>query len=154
FRRLSTSIRRTYTVDVQTQLDNPTDHFDQVFLQAPSGLRTRLEIPYIDALKGRNIAVSKAELVLYVDADDEVGLYAPRLTLYREDIAGQRQPIPDGDSRVSNGGYGGDGRSLWYRYGQNWLAFGGNFDATKKRYIFHLTSYVQDLLQGKINSSE
>ncbi len=156
YRRLTSSIRRTYTADVQAQLDNPAGNYEVLYLQAPAGLRTRLQIPHIDALKGRNIAVNKAELVLYVDddiPDDAFGIYAPRLTLYREDIAGQRQPVPDGDSRTSGNSFAGDGRSLWYRYG-NWRAFGGNMDDDKKRYVFHLTSYIQDLLQGKISSSE
>ncbi|WP_353125099.1 DUF4270 family protein [Parapedobacter pyrenivorans] len=155
YRRLTSSISRTYAADVQAQLDSPEGNHEVLYLQAPAGLRTRLRIPYIDALKGRNIAVNKAELVLYVDdaPGDELGIHAPRLTLYREDIAGQRQPVPDGDSRTSGNSFAGDGRSLWYRYG-NWRAFGGNMDEDKNRYVFHLTSYVQDLIQGKINSSE
>ncbi|SEK18636.1 DUF4270 family protein [Parapedobacter koreensis] len=156
YQRLSTSIKRTYTADVQAQLENPGGNYEQLYLQAPTGLRGRLRIPYIDALKGRNIAVNKAELVLYVDTETPDGgfsLQAPRLTLYREDIAGQRQPIPDGDSRTSSSNFIGDGRSLWYRYG-NWRAFGGNIDEDKQRYVFHLTSFVQDLLLGKINSNE
>src|SRR5690606_18964501 len=103
FRRLTSSIQRNYTAEVQAQLDNPEGDYEVLYLQAPAGLRTRLQIPYIDALKGRNIAINKAELVLYTTDDvagDDLGLHAPRLTLYREDIAGQRQPVPDGDSRT------------------------------------------------------
>lgn len=155
YRRLTSSISRTYSEAVQAQLGSPNDHYDVLYMQAPAGLRARLRIPYIDELKARNIAVNKAELVLYVNNDpgDELGIQAPRLTLYREDIAGQRQPIPDGDSRTSNNGYAGDGRSLWYRYG-NWRAFGGNLNESEKRYVFYVTSYIQDLLQGKINGNE
>ncbi|MBK1440160.1 DUF4270 domain-containing protein [Parapedobacter sp. ISTM3] len=156
YHRLSSSIKRTYTADVLAQLENPEGNYGQLYLQAPAGLRARLRIPYIDALKGRNIAVNKAELVLYVDSDASNGgfdLHAPRLTLYREDIAGQRQPIPDGDSRASGNSFTGDGRSLWYRYG-NWRAFGGLLDTEKQRYVFHLTSFVQDVLMGRINRSE
>ncbi len=156
FRRLTSSIKRTYTSDVQAQLDNPDGHYDVLYMQAPAGLRTLVRIPYIDALKDRNIAINKAELVLYTvsdNPDDELQIHAPRLTLYREDIAGQRLPVPDGDSRTSSSSYAGDSRSLWYRYG-NWRAFGGFMDENKDRYLFHLTSYIQDILQGKINSSE
>src|SRR3546814_4925828 len=105
-------------------------------------------------LKNRNIAINKAELVLYTSTDmpgDEFGIHAPRLTLYREDIAGQRQPVPDGDSRTSNNSYAGDGRSLWYRYG-NWRAFGGFMDEGESRYVFHLTSYIQDILQDRTST--
>src|SRR5690606_754737 len=115
FRRLTSSIERTYTADVQAQLDHPEEHYELLYLQAPAGLRTRVHIPYIDELKDRNIAINKAELVLYASTDvpgDELNMHAPRLTLYREDIAGQRQPVPDGDSRTSQNSYAGDGRSL------------------------------------------
>ncbi|WP_262250401.1 DUF4270 domain-containing protein [Parapedobacter soli] len=156
YRRLTSSIKRTYAEAVRTQLENPGTHYDVLYLQAPAGLRTRLTIPYINELKSRKIAVNKAELVLYTTTadglEDELG-HAQRLTLYREDIAGQRQPVPDGDSRTSGSSYAGDGRSLWYRYG-NWRAFGGDMDEDKNRYVFHLTSYIQDILQGKINSNE
>jgi len=156
YRRLTSSIRRTYTADVQAQLENPEGNFEKLYLQAPAGLRTRLRIPYIDKLKGRNIAVNKAELVLYLDEAEGVewDIPAPRLTLYREDIAGQRQPVPDGDSRTNGTNFVGDGRSIFYRSGGNWRAFGGAIDRDKRRYVFHLTSYIQDLLLGKINSNE
>ena len=156
--QISSSVLHEYTPAVQTQLDNPEGHFETLYAQAPAGLRTRFRIPYIDSLKGRNIAVNKAELVLYVDDDASgVDVHAPRLTLYREDIAGQRHPVPDGDSRIdaSSGQsrYAGDGRSLWYRY-NHWMAFGGNYEEEANRYVFRLTSYIQDLLLGSINSSE
>lgn len=157
YRRLASSIRRTYTADVQAQLESPQGNFEKLYLQAPAGLRTRLRIPYIDSLKGRNIAVNKAELVVYVDDETEGAewhIQAPRLTLYREDIAGQRQPVPDGDSRTSSGSFTGDGRSIWYRFNGNWRPFGGEINREKRRYVFHLTSYIQDVLLGKINSSE
>src|SRR5690606_13089649 len=92
FRRLTSSIERTYTADVQSQLDHTEDHYAFLYLQAQAGLRTRVHIPYIDELKDRNIAINKAELVLYASTDvpgDELNMHAPRLTLYREDIAGQ-----------------------------------------------------------------
>src|SRR5690606_17278678 len=65
FRRLTSSITREYTADIQAQLDNPGGNYEVLYLQAPAGLRTRLQIPYLDALKDRDIAVNKAELVLY-----------------------------------------------------------------------------------------
>src|SRR5690606_21755344 len=39
YRRLTSSIRRTYTADVQAQLENPQGNFDKLYLQAPAGLR-------------------------------------------------------------------------------------------------------------------
>jgi len=155
--RLTSSIRRTYSADVQQQLDNPENTFEKLYLQAPAGLRTRLRIPDISQLQGSNIAVNKAELVVYVDEaveGNDWDIQAPRLTLYREDIAGQRQPVPDGDSRSNGGSFVGDGRTFWDRYTGDWRRFGGALDTQKRRYVFHLTSYIQDLLLGKINSNE
>lgn len=153
FYGISSSVKHTYLETVQEQLDNPDSNYEQLFVQAPAGLRTRLRIPHIDSLKGKNIAVNKAELVLYVD-DIPVSAFnrhAPRLTLYREDIAGQRQPVPDGDHRN-----GGDQRTLWGGNGY-WQGFGGQLqpvENTKQRYIFRLTSFIQDILLGKINAAE
>lgn len=155
---LATSLKRTYTDVIEAQLEAPEGDYEQLFVQAPTGLRTRLRIPHIDSLKALNIAVNKAELVLFIDEVPAEGFntHAPRLTLYREDIAGQRQPVPDGDSRSNGQSFVGDARSLFARYG-HWRAFGGNMatdESGRKRYVFHLTSYIQDLLMGKINRAE
>lgn len=154
--RMTSTVRHTYTATVQAQLDHPDEDHPQLYLLAPAGLRARLRIADIDALKGRGLAINKAELVVYVDEEatgNSFDLQAPRLVLYREDIAGQRLPLPDGDSRSSGSSFRGDARSLWYRYG-NWRAFGGELDTAQNRYVFHLTSYIQDLIQGRINSPE
>ncbi len=159
--QLSSSVTHEYSAEIQAQLDQPDARYETLYAQAPAGLRVRFHIPHIDSLKGRNIAVNKAELVLYVDEGElegtDANIHAPRLTLYREDIAGQRHPVPDGDSRIETSSgqsrFAGDGRSLWYRY-NHWMAFGGDYEAAHKRYVFRLTSYVQDLLLGSINSSE
>ena len=157
YQRLASSIRRSYTAEVETQLDHPEGDFERLYVQAPAGLRTRIRIPHIDQLKGKPIAVNKAELVVYVDdepSDMTWNIQAPRLTLYREDIAGQRLPVPDGDARTNGSSFIGDARSIFYRSNGNWRAFGGELDTDKRRYVFHLTSYIQDLLLGKINSNE
>lgn len=143
---MSSSVSRTYTAAVLEQLSNPNGDFETLYLQAPAGLRAKVSFPHIDDLKGRNIVINKAELVVYVDGDADENTFdyqALRLGLYREDIAGQRQPVPDGDMRQSPG----DSRNL----GAN---FGGFYDEDEKRYVFYLTSYIQDILEGKINNPE
>jgi len=156
--RLTTSIRREYTSAVQEQLANPDGNFSTFYVQAPAGLRAKLSLPHIDSLKRLGLAINKAELVLYVDQEasggDEFGYYAPRLTLYRQDVAGQRQPVPDGDSRSNGQSFSGDPRSLWSRYNGFWQAFGGGYDEEHQRYVFHITSFIQDLLRDRIKSSE
>jgi hypothetical protein len=137
------SVSHTYNDVVLEQLSNPAGNFETLYLQAPAGLRAKVSFPFIDELKNRDIVINKAELVIYADADETAfGYQAPRIGLYREDVAGQRQPAPDGDMRQ-----GGDPRSL----GPN---FGGYYDQSKKRYVFYLTSFVQDVLEGKINNAE
>lgn len=141
---MASSVDRSYTAAVLDQLNNPNGDFETLYLQAPAGLRAKVSFPNIDNLKGRNIVINKAELVINVDdeADAEFDFQALRLSLYREDIAGQRQPVPDGDMRQ-----GSDPRNL----GPN---FGGFYDEDKKRYVFYLTSFIQDILEGKINNPE
>lgn len=137
------SVTHTYTDAVLEQLADEDGDFETLYLQAPAGLRAKVSFPFIDDLKGRSIVVNKAELVIYADADETVfGYQAPRIGLYREDIAGQRQPVPDGDMRQN-----GDPRSQ----GPN---FGGFYEQATKRYVFVLTSFIQDVLEGKINNAE
>lgn len=154
---LASSITRTYTPAIHEQFENPSGDFETVYLQAPAGLRAKLSLPHIDSLKSQQLAINKAELVLYVDqeasAGNNFGFYAPRLTLYREDIAGQRQPVPDGDTRSDGQRFSGDPRSLWYRYGGFWQAFGGEYEKEQQRYVFQITSFIQDLLLDRVKSS-
>lgn len=148
---MSSSVNHSYSAVVLEQLGNPSGDFETLYLQAPAGLRAKISFPHIDNLKGRNIVVNKAELVIYTDqdasGDETFDHQAPRLTLYREDIAGQRQPVPDGDTRQTGGGQAADPRNL----GSN---FGGFYDKDEKRHVFYLTSFIQDVLEGKINTPE
>ncbi len=145
----ASSVQNVYSTEVQAQLDNPDGDADRLFLHAPVGLRGKISFPFIEELKNQNILINKAELVLYVDdsALQAFGAPAPRLTLYREDIAGRRQNIPDGDA-VNSFGVPNDPRSM------NFVNFGGWYHRVNKRYVFHLTSYIQDVLLGKINGNE
>src|SRR5690606_31746387 len=71
---------------------------------------------------------------------------SPRLTLYRTDIAAQRQSVPDGFLVYNGGSLSlGDSRAFTHP-----LLFGGFYNTAKKRYIFNITSYIQDLLSGKL----
>ncbi|HLW06476.1 MAG TPA: DUF4270 family protein, partial [Marinilabiliaceae bacterium] len=143
------SLSNDYSTAVKDQLENPTENFETVFVQAPAGLRTKLSLPTLASLKDQNLIINKAELVIYTDADATGTSFtqqAHRLTLYREDIAGQRVPLPDGDTRTDGTRSIRDPRSFG-------LAFGGKYDKDKKSYTFILTSYIQDILKSKINNS-
>jgi hypothetical protein len=122
---------------IQTQLNNPNTKFDNTFVQGLAGLRTKLHFPYLDKLKSLgNITINKAELVLSVVGGTDQIKPAQRLLLYQTDIAKQRQFVPDfGTNPVVS---------------LTDLDFGGFYDSTNKRYKFIITTYIQDLLRGRL----
>ena len=148
---LASTIRYQYKPEIQDQLNNPEQNSDRLYLQGAAGLRSKIYFPGLDSLKSEQLAVNKAELVMYVDTEalgTQYSVSSPRLTLYREDIAGQRRHVPDGDTRQASTGGPIEARSLGN------LGFGGYFDSVRKRYVFQLTSFVQDVLLDKIKSAE
>lgn len=146
---MAASVNNTFSAAVQSQLANQAVNQTTVYAQAMGGLRTKVTFPYLNQLKEKKIAINKAELVVYVDEENlgSIGTPAPRLTLYRRDVAGRNQPIPDGDSRPRP-----DLRSQYSIAGP--LALGGYYDTEQKRYVFNMTSFVQDVILGKIQNSE
>ena len=147
----SPAITHTYSTEVQSALASTSKDQSTVFVQGLAGLGTSIRFPNLENLKDQNLIVNKAELVIYVDNESSGSTFtvqAPRLTLYRKDIAGQNKPIPDGDTRMNPQGYSlADPRSFG-------LAYGGFYDKDKKRYLFTLTSYIQDILLGKASNKE
>ena len=147
---LGASVSHTYSTQVQAQLDalttNPKQQFSTTYLKPLGGLRTKLSFPYLQKMKtevGGKMIVNKAELIVDLSSGTEVAPFraAPRIALYRTDIAGQRKNLPDNDA--------GDGVTTGGDVRANPSAFGGYFDSTKKRYVFVITAYMQDLLDGK-----
>ncbi len=124
----SAAIRHNYAgTVVQAQLNNPEQSFSTVYTQPLAGLRTKISFTNLDALRALGkIAINKAELVVYVEPGTEtIFKPLPRLTLYRTDIAGQRQ-VADQVSFL-----------------------GTPYDTDKKRYVFNVSSYIQNLVNGK-----
>ncbi len=153
---VTATIKHDYTgTAVATQLANPGTNYDITYLQALGGLKNKISFPYLKKFiadvktKSGNpntkLIVNKAELVVDLsNGNDAVPFSASqRLALYRFDIAGQRANVPDNDNSIQ-GVYNGDPRALGSE-----LLFGGYFDSVNRRYIFSITSYVQDLLDGK-----
>ncbi|ACU02358.1 MULTISPECIES: DUF4270 domain-containing protein [Pedobacter] len=157
---VTATIKHDYTgTPVKTQLDvpNPATPYAITYLQALGGLRNKISFPYLknfvaNAKKPENggnpntkIIINKAELV--IDLNDGTDVFpfsaAQRLSLYRLDIASQRANIPDNDNAIQ-GQYAGDPRALGSE-----VLFGGYFDSVRKRYLFTVTSYIQDLMDGK-----
>lgn len=148
---MGSSVQNNYPQEIVDNISTTGTGSESIYLHAPTGLRGKIVFPNIDQLKGKDIAINKAELVIYVDQEKMNGPFAqpaPRITLYRMDIAGQRQNIPDGAAVSATTGTYTDSRSL------NYLDFGGWYNQDHQRYVFHLTSYIQDVLLGKINGNE
>ncbi|WP_199117228.1 DUF4270 family protein [Pedobacter sp. ASV28] len=141
---VAASVKHIYSTAVQQQLDNPSLSYPVTYLQPMGGLRNKFSFPYLKKLRAEvgKMIVNKAELVIDLSSGTDVAPFraAQRLALYRNDIAGQRKNLPDNDG----GSYyvAGDPRA-------NVSAFGGYFDSTKKRYVFLVTAYIQDLIDGK-----
>ncbi len=142
---VAASVKHTYSAAVQAQLSAPNVQQSVTYLQALGGLRNKLAFPYLKKLKAAvgKMVVNKAELVIDLSSATDVAPFkaAPRLALYRYDIAGQRKNLPDND--------GGDGYSTYGDRRANPGAFGGYFDSVNKRYVFIVTAYVQDLIDEK-----
>ncbi|HEY1008651.1 MAG: DUF4270 domain-containing protein [Daejeonella sp.] len=134
---VSAQFTHDYTgTDVQTQLNNPNTQYDFTYVQGLGGVRTKIRFPYIEKLKELgNITINKAELIVTVVGGTDNYTPSPRMIIYTTDIANQRQFIPD--------------------FGTDPLVsltdneFGGFYDATKKRYKFVVTTFLQDIIKGK-----
>jgi hypothetical protein len=122
---------------VETQLNNPNQQFSTTYVQGLGGLRTKVSFPDLNKLKELgSITINKADLIIDVEGGAAPFTPSPRLILYRTDIANQRQPVPDLSSS--------DARAVLEG------VFGGFYNSTSKRYTFSLTSYVQDIVSGKL----
>ncbi len=116
-----------------------------VYLQGLAGLRAKIAFPSlatnVKQLIG-NASLNRAELIITPVAGTQIYpfLPAPRLTMYRLNVAKQRVLLPDAGF-VFNGQT--DHRFL------SVLGFGGYYNLTKNEYHFVITGYIQDLISGK-----
>jgi hypothetical protein len=137
-----TTIKHDYTgTPVAVQLSNPTVQYPVTYLQPLSGLRNKITFPNLNkfATNVGKIVINKAELVIDLSAGSDLIPYgaAPRLSLYRSDIAERRQNLPDNNEE--------DPRN----FTGHTSAFGGYYNPTTRQYIFTVTEYIQDLLDKK-----
>lgn len=116
---------------------NSTTQQNFTYVQGLAGLRTKIRFPHIEKLKNLgNITINKAELIVSVVGGTDTFSPASRLIMYRTDIASQRQFIPDFSTEPA--------------FSLTDLDFGGFYDSSKKHYKFQVTSYVQDIIKGKL----
>ncbi len=147
---IAAKVSHDYTgTDVENQLNvpNPATPYQRTYLQGMGGLRNRISFPKLDDFvttatggnKKVRVVINRAELVVNVEGGTDVAPWTPaeRLSLYRLDIAGQRANLVDNAAPAS-------GTSNPYYEG----AFGGNYSKSRKRYIFIVTGYIQQLVDG------
>lgn len=138
---VAATVKHDYTgTPVETQLKNPNQQYEVTYLQPLAGLKNKISFPYLNkfAKDIGKIAINKAELVIKVSANSDAAPFyaAPRLGLYRYDIAERRAKLPDNSPES-------DLRGI------DATLFGGYFDSVKKQYVFTVTAYIQDLINGK-----
>jgi hypothetical protein len=138
-------IKHTYSTEVQAALANTTTGDNTVYLQGLAGLRTKVRFPFLKSLNkltDNGIVLNRAELVITAKTGTIIP-YAPlpRLTMYRYDIAKQRQLLPDASPRTQTSL--GDPRYL------SPDIFGAYFYSPKSEYHFVITGYIEDLMRGK-----
>jgi hypothetical protein len=123
---------------VKTELESQNLNNKTLYFKGLNGTKVKVEFPYLNKIKelGKNIAINRAELVLKVVNGTETP-YAPisQLRIYRWDIANRPQFLPDENPS--------DPRYIGSRF------IGGFYDKTHTEYVFNMTGYLQDLLNGK-----
>lgn len=138
----ASQIKHNYTgTDIPAALSN-TKTAGTIYLQGLAGLRAKISFPSLATnIKQQigNATLNRAELIVTPVAASQLYpfLPAPRLTMYRYNIAKQRTLIPDA--------IGGTYPDRRYISG----AFGGYYYSTKNEYHFVITGYIQDLISGK-----
>lgn len=138
------SIARNYTgTPIETQLNNPNTQYAETYVQGLAGVKTKITFPYLNKFRNAvgSVIVNKAELVVPIISGTDVAPFKPlpRIALYKKDVVNKPTQIQD----------------QLYFYNQFMsqelgdFAFGGYFDSTKKQYVFVITNYIQQLLNGQ-----
>jgi hypothetical protein len=102
-------------------------------LQGNAGIKTKIEFPYlVDAFKGKNIVINRAELVITNMLPDETSLKNPdKLTLLYIDESGKSNLMLD---------------NLY----MDDTFFGGTYDKNRQEYRFRITHHLRSILNGQM----
>ncbi len=120
-----------YSEEVKTQLNNPGVHYEQTFAQALSGVKTKIEIPYLHNLISQgNVSINRATIEFFIKDFNELYFAPPRMNLYR--------PV----NRFSN-------RNFLILDALNTSTYGGAYDPIRKSYRFTITRHIQNVLNEK-----
>ena len=120
-----------YPSDIQEQLNEPDKHYTETYAQALSGVKTKIEVPYLyNLISQGNVAINKAEISFSVKNYDEFFFAPPRLSLFK--------PF----SKSSN-------RNFLIEDAVTSTNYGGNYDETDGTYTFDITRHVQNILNSQ-----
>ena len=132
---VAASVKHNYVgTAIETQLNNPNQQYAVTYLQPLIGLKNKISFPSLEKFSANTgqIVVNKAELVVDLANGSDIKPFeaAPRLALYRYDIAEQRVLIE-------------------VNINERPESIGGYFDAIKKQYVFNVTAYIQNIIAKK-----
>jgi hypothetical protein len=123
---------------IQAQLTAPGVGYDLVYLQSASGLKVKIEFPFLDDYKnlGYPIAINKAELVMKIDPVYSTANLPANKQLYMvyPDSAGAQYLVPD-------------------MFLESLSYFGGALNTTANEYRINLAHYFQDMMNGELDNT-
>ena len=131
---VAASVKHNYVgTPIETQLNNPNLQYAVTYLQPLIGLKNKITFPSLEKFSASigQVVVNKAELVVDLanGSDTKPFQAAPRLALYRYDIAEQRVFVEVNSNDPA--------------------AIGGYFNSTNNQYVFDVTAYIQNIISKK-----
>ncbi len=137
----SQTVFRTMTKpndSLEPQYDNK-----EVYVQSTSGLSTKIELPYLKTLaKNGNVSINKVQL--YINPIKQVSGTFPTIALNMVLVnpLDKKRPLRTATGELSAlAAEGGATAQL------------AVYNSTTKQYVFNITSYIQSVLQGKIENN-
>lgn len=128
---INNGITGPYKPEISEQLTNGNKHYSKTYAQALSGVKTKIEIPYLtNLIDNGNIAIHRAEIEFFVQDYSEEFFAPPRMNLFRPVNANSKRNYLIEDALVSSN-------------------YGGLYDPIKKSYKFRVTRHIQDILNKK-----
>lgn len=122
-----------YPQSVNDQLQNTQQSYSTTYIQALSGLKTEIQMPYLlNLISNGNVAINKAEILFYTNEMASVNQFAPpRLNLYQPLNAHSKRNRLIDDATLAP------------------ASFGGIYDEKRKCYRFTVTRHIQNILNDQ-----
>lgn len=116
-----------YSSEIVDQLTKKSNNFSKTYCQALSGVKTKIEIPYLmNLIKDGNIAVNAAEIEFFITDFSEEFYAPPRMNLFQ----------PANANSV---------RNYFIQDVLSSTAYTGIYDPIKRSYKFNINRYLQNI---------